>query len=192
MTTWIRTKTYADTGDRELGWWAADFGQHTINIGNRHRQYPDGNTWLLSCAPWFDAFPLKAKNFEDATSEAVAVLQGKFHDLIDAIEGLRVQKPCEATLNVHPLLKDLHQASGHSEHCCGSGSCRQNGKKCHAYVSCGVFHPFKEGEEPDRLCPGPCTHCLAWEGYGCETTEDVLRLKAAIERQREQHKGVAQ
>lgn len=86
-------------------------------------------------------------------------------------------------MNVHPLLKDLHKKAQHTEHCCGSGNqfCPQHGKQCHIYASCGAFHFRKDSGKPERLCPSPCAHCLVWEGYGCESDEDVLKVKALME-----------
>jgi len=71
----ITSYSRGDT-ERIPRWWKASVTGIRLSVGNSHIYYKDNKTWLLTCAPWFDAKALKATNEHDAKAEGLMLVRG--------------------------------------------------------------------------------------------------------------------
>jgi len=84
---WKDVTTYSrDDKDKCPHWWRAEIDHFHLSVGDRHIYYPKGDTWLLNCSPWYNAYPLKAKSFEDAKAEAISLVKERIKKILDALE----------------------------------------------------------------------------------------------------------
>lgn len=75
-----------DDKERIQKWWSTKAGTLVISVGNSHIYYPDGKTWLLDCEPWFRVHPLKAKNIDEAKSEAISLIKKHLESALNALK----------------------------------------------------------------------------------------------------------
>jgi hypothetical protein len=84
MTAWNDITSYQRGGDRTPHWWElAASGLH-VKVGDRYAGLPDGN-WMLTCQPWFDCFPLRAKSEAEAKQEAINLVMTKIRTIYEEL-----------------------------------------------------------------------------------------------------------
>jgi len=84
MLKWKDTSSYAkgDT-DRNPNSWISKAGKVSICM-HRHIHYP-GDTWLVSCAPFFDKKVLVSKDADEAKAEAIGLVRVELKAASEAI-----------------------------------------------------------------------------------------------------------
>ena len=78
----ISSHAKGDT-DRNPSSWIAKAGKLSICV-HRHIHYP-GDTWLASCAPFFDKKVLETKDIDTAKAEAIAMVRAELKAASDSI-----------------------------------------------------------------------------------------------------------
>ncbi len=85
MTEWKDTSSYSQSDKEHIpNIWSLYVPGLRISVIRAHRYCPD--SWCLTCAPWFDAWPLKlaptVENRDAAMAKAVEIVRKKLQDAI--------------------------------------------------------------------------------------------------------------